>query len=513
MQQHSVDTIVTLAWLALTCCSGPALAAEEAPPLRGLSLQAAIAELETSGLTIYYSSDLIRRGMRVDAEPPAGTSRELLAAILTPFALTIEPGPGDSVLIVRRPKPIEPSVTARTAAVTASAPSNEQRPIEEIVVAASQYELLGAAAASAVRLSASDIEFLPDLGDDALRAVHRLPGTATNGLSARANIRGGEAGEALVLFDGLRLYDPYHLDDFQSVFSTIDPRVVRTIDVYTGGFPALFGDRMSSVIDVASMRPPEDRYTELAVSFFNTSALTAGRFDDGNGEWLASFRRSNLDLLYDAFSAKPERPRYVDALGRLSYRLNEAVAITLSTLYFRDDVALNDDLDIEEHAAAANEDRYLWARFDHTLGKTLRGATLVAQTTLARDRTGISDREGITAGSLEDHRLFSIDSLQSDWSWNAGDTLLLQFGATLSRSRGSYDYRDEVEFDVTVDAPGALHRAASTTRSTAASATVHSRACPPILACAGTSRHWTPATGGRSAHAWVSATSSAPVRP
>ena len=67
---------------------------------------------------------------------------------------------------------------------------------------------------------------LPDLGDDPLRAVARLPGVASSDFSAKANMRGGETDETLFRFDGLRLQNPFHLKDFQSVFSTIDPSVI-----------------------------------------------------------------------------------------------------------------------------------------------------------------------------------------------------------------------------------------------------------------------------------------------
>ena len=74
-------------------------------------------------------------------------------------------------------------------------------------------------------------------------------------------------------FDGLRLYNPYHLKNFQSIFSTVDPRLVRSIDVYTGGFPAIYGDRMSSVIDIASMTPPEERYPRAQLELFQHRIL------------------------------------------------------------------------------------------------------------------------------------------------------------------------------------------------------------------------------------------------
>jgi outer membrane receptor protein involved in Fe transport len=125
-------------------------------------------------------------------------------------------------------------------------------PLEEVVVSTSRYPLGASTAGSPVVLDAAALQRLPALGDDSLRAVARLPGAAGNGLSARSHVRGGELDETLVRLDGLRLFDPFHLKDFQSVFSVIDPRLIQSMDVYTGGFPVMFGDRMSGVIDLDS---------------------------------------------------------------------------------------------------------------------------------------------------------------------------------------------------------------------------------------------------------------------
>ena len=326
--------------------------------------------------------------------------------------------------------------------------------LEEIVIAASRYQLARSASSTHTLLSSEDLEYLPDFGDDALRAVSRLPGTTTNGVSARSNVRGGEVGETLVRFDSLRLYEPFHLKEFQSVFSTVDPRVVSSMDVYTGGFPAAFGDRMSSVIDVASVRAPEDRYTEAALSFFNTSVLSAGRFRRGDGEWIASIRRSNLDVLYDAFSDQAGEPRYVDAFAKLSYKINDELRVTGNYLYFADDTSLK-DLDLSREAHAEGEDRYLWLRLDHTPNTSVSGATLIAQSRFTNDRNGFTAEPGVSTGTLEDHSSFTIGSVQTDWTWKPSERLLFQFGGSLSRVEGRYDYRDEVTFDLLFDVPGA----------------------------------------------------------
>ncbi len=326
--------------------------------------------------------------------------------------------------------------------------------LEEIVVAASQYQLTRSASTTQTLLTSEDLEYLPDFGDDALRAVNRLPGTTNNGVSARSNVRGGEVGETLVRFDSLRLYEPFHLKEFQSIFSTVDPRVVNSMNIYTGGFPAAFGDRMSSVIDVASLRAPEDPYTEVALSFFNSSILNTGSFRGGDGEWVASVRRSNLDVLFDTYSNQAGQPRYLDAFAKLSYAINNRLKITGNYLFFADDTFLK-DLDLSREASAEGEDRYLWLRLDHTPTASVSGATLIAQSRFTNDRSGFTAEPGVSSGTLEDHSSFTIGSIQSDWTWSPNDRFFFQFGGSLSRVEGRYSYQDDVTFDLLFNVAGA----------------------------------------------------------
>ena len=491
---------------------------------RGMLLEEAIAELERDGLTVFYSSDLIKPWSRVNVVPSASAPENALREILAPLGLTTQTGPDGAYLVVRDVSmDDEPLPTGGVAGIVRQAANGAPLPgvavtllganlrtmtardgrfafhglvegsyqvavlypvndfeiveavevipeqtalayidvdtstataLEEVVVAASQYELTRAPGASHALLTGEDIEYLPDFGDDALRAIARLPGTASNGVSAQSNVRGGEVGETLVRFDGLRLYNPYHLKNFQTIFSTVDPRLVSSIDVYTGGFPATFGDRMSSVVDIISLSPPEDRYHEVAVSFFNTSALTAGQFDEDKGEWLASVRRSNLDVLFDSHSSHLGQPRYMDAFAKLAYDVNDRLRVTANYLYFADEVSLA-DADGSREASAEDDEHYLWLRLDHNLKPGLNGTTLIASSQLDRSRSGFLDEPGVSAGMLSEVRDITITTLQSDWTWQHSDRVLLRFGGNINRSRAHYDYRDQATFDILFADPGA----------------------------------------------------------
>ena len=60
----------------------------------------------------------------------------------------------------------------------------------------------------------------------------------------------------LVRYDGITLLDPFHLKNFQSLISAIDPAGIERIEVFSGGFPVRYGTRSGGVIDIT---PPVTR--------------------------------------------------------------------------------------------------------------------------------------------------------------------------------------------------------------------------------------------------------------
>lgn len=388
------------------------------------------------------------------SEPRGDTPVGILEQILAPYALTVESGPQSALLIVRGEPP---PVAAPQAAAVAAAPRPAGADIpelNELVVTASQYALTRGPMGPAATMSSADLDFIPNPGDDPLRVAARLPGTAGADYTAKSNIRGGEVDEILVRFDGLRLYDPFHLKDFQSVFSAIDPSITRQMNVYTGGFPSRYGDRMSSVIDIVSLPADDEPQREIALSFFNASAMAKGSFNDGRTDWVVSARRGNLDLFFNFVNSDLGDPTYVDLYARVGHWFGDAFGVSGNLLLFDDDIALFDG-DREEGARADYRDTYAWLRFDFVPGDTLAGNLIWARTELESRRGGNTNQPGVAVGNLRDEREFSIDSLQTDWSWSVASSLDLRFGGTLSLADGRYRYEDQADFALLFDTPGA----------------------------------------------------------
>lgn len=444
------------AWLralALLCVFVARLAG--AAEFQGLTLEQAIDSLRRDGVTILYSSDVVKPWMRVRDEPAGTGPREWLAQMLAPYGLSIETGPRDALMIVRGDAPSPPPSVAAAAAEPAPESRVSATELNELVITASQYELTRGAVPPAAVMAAADLDFIPNPGNDPLRAATRLPGTANPDYTAKTNVRGGEVDEMLVRFDGLRLYNPFHLKDFQSVFSAIDPGITQQMNVYTGGFPSTYGDRMSSVIDIASLPPVAQATRELSLTLFNASALARGGFADGDGDWLVSARRGNLDMFFDIANSDLGEPSYLDVYARAGRWITDAFAVSGNILLFDDDILLYESKQREESARADYRDAYGWLRLDFVPGERLAGNLIWARTELESRRAGSTDQPGVATGSLQETKDFSIDSLQTDWSWHAAERLDLNFGAQLTLAEGEYRYRDDAEFALLFLTPGA----------------------------------------------------------
>ena len=167
-------------------------------------------------------------------------------------------------------------------------------PLSAIIVSPGTFGLLDEAADFALQtLTREQIETIPQVGEDVFRSLRRLPGLASGDISTRLYLRGGLDREILMLLDGMELYEPYHLKDFEGALGIIDINAVGGIDLHTGGFPVDYGDRMAGVFDMHTRKAPEEgTRTALGLSITNASLLSQGSFADGRGNWLLSARRA-----------------------------------------------------------------------------------------------------------------------------------------------------------------------------------------------------------------------------
>lgn len=171
---------------------------------------------------------------------------------------------------------------------------------------------------STITLDPVEIKNVPMLAEpDVARVAQLLPGTvAKNDYSVGINVRGGESDQNLIRVDGITIFNPFHLG---GLFSTFDVSAVERVDLMTGGFPASFGGRLSSVMDV-QFRPgrPDRVGVQGAVSLLSSRILVDGPIAGTGATFMIGGRRTVADILAEAFSDAPFGYYYADGLAKLT---------------------------------------------------------------------------------------------------------------------------------------------------------------------------------------------------
>jgi len=108
--------------------------------------------------------------------------------------------------------------------------------LQEVLVTGVMRRELTEISTSVHVLEQRDLKLVPAaVQADVFRSIQILPGiTSTNDVSAQFYVRGGAGDQNLILFDGIRVYNPYHAF---GLFSMFDSDIINTTEVYTGAFP------------------------------------------------------------------------------------------------------------------------------------------------------------------------------------------------------------------------------------------------------------------------------------
>ena len=412
----------------------------DGPTHKGSSLADYLDSLTQQGLRIIYSSDLVSPDQVLLQEPDPSDPKSSLAELLRPYGLKAVDGPSGSLLIIHE---------ASSATVPAEAKPAMVKPLPEIIVTSSLHRLQYLGSGSHSYLERELSTRIPAAAEEAVRLTNRLPGTASGGISSRNHIRGGEVNEVLFLFDGLRLYEPYHLKDFQAVASIVNASAISGIDFYTGGYPVRYGDRMSGVMSMQLREPAERVETELSLSFYNASALSLGRFGEREqGDWLIAARRGNLDLIADVIDPDYGSPDYHDLLLHFGWEFGPRARISANFLVSHDKINIADN-DVGETANAKYDNRVLWLKWSADWSDVLQSETILSLNDINDTRIASLDMPGIVSGVLDETRDFMAYEIRQDWTYSASDTWMVNLGFRGRHQDAEYRH----SLDKTVVAP------------------------------------------------------------
>ena len=223
--------------------------------------------------------------------------------------------------------------------------------------------------AGVLSLGGNIVSKVPSIGEaDVLRTIQLLPGvTSRSDFTAGYNVRGGESDQNLVLLDGIPIYNPFH---FGGLFGTFLEPTVGEVSLHVGGFPAEYGGRLSSVLDVRSAE--EDRpgiHGTAGVSLLASSLALSGALPERGTTWSIAGRRTYADMLARVFSDQVLPYHFQDAQAHFTQRLPNDASLSVTAYVGLDDLSGNFSALGDSTTANGGEFSFDW-------GNRVAGATL-----------------------------------------------------------------------------------------------------------------------------------------
>jgi outer membrane receptor for ferrienterochelin and colicin len=193
----------------------------------------------------------------------------------------------------------------------------------------------------AVEVPIAQIKAIPSiLGEnDLIKALQLLPGvqSGTEGFTG-FYVRGGGPDENLFLLDGVPVYNINHLGGFFSVFNN---DAIKSVTLYKGGFPARFGSRLSSVLDVRMNDGNNKKiHGNVSIGLISSRLNVEGPLGSEKTTFSISARRTYFDILMKPFVSSSNNTAgyyFYDLSGKLSHRISDKDRLYAS-FYMGDDV-------------------------------------------------------------------------------------------------------------------------------------------------------------------------------
>jgi len=282
-------------------------------------------------------------------------------------------------------------------------------------------------------ISAKRLASIPAVGEqDIIRSLQLLPGIqSASDVSSGLYIRGGGPDQTLILLDQIPLYNPTHAFGF---FSTFNPSAIKDVALYKGAYPASYGGRLGSVLDVSNRDGNRNGlHGQGGISLIAARATLEGPIRDGS--WIVSGRRTYLDPILAAIRTdSTEIPDYYfyDVNARVNRSFGSSDNVMLSGYGGHDDLYL--DLDTGSFVDIRWGNRAGTARWAHRFGPGLFGNFLVAGSEYTSEtKVSIFSTPILFANSLLDV------SLKADLDWRPSGSHQIDAGVLAARYHFTFD--------------------------------------------------------------------------
>lgn len=212
--------------------------------------------------------------------------------------------------------------------------------LEEVVIVSDRTETgITSTHTGALDIPITQIKNTPViLGEsDAMKTIQLMPGVQA-GVEGSAGlyVRGGSPDQNLILLDGVPIYNVDHVLGFFSVFT---PEAIKKVTLFKGSFPARFGGRLSSVIDVRTNDGDMNAYHgSVTLGLLATKLNVEGPICKDRTSFNISLRRSYLDLVTRPFMSDDTKVAYYfyDINAKINHKFSDKNRLFLSIYHGKD---------------------------------------------------------------------------------------------------------------------------------------------------------------------------------
>ena len=275
-------------------------------------------------------------------------------------------------------------------------PSNIE--LQEVTVTGGYFQKQPERPVSFRTLTSGEIRRSAGSAEDIFRVMQSLPGVATaGGKSAQLIVRGGNPDENLTLLDNIEIYNPIHFartGESMGIISIVNPALLKEVDFMTGGFPAQFGDKLSSVFEMSLAEGNKEAHNaDVNLNLGGFGAMVDGP-TPGGGTMIVSARRGFFDLL-TSLLGRPAAPQYYDLVGKLTFDLNTDHQVSFVGFAYLDKISRTGS--VKEPASWSSYPYLTRDDYGNALGanwRALLGSKAFALTTLSYSGNGWNTLQG-----------------------------------------------------------------------------------------------------------------------
>jgi len=213
-----------------------------------------------------------------------------------------------------------------------------------VVVRPTYFEKPSGAVASSQRMDFEEIATQPGGYFDVQRAIQALPSVMAGAdQNNEIVVRGGNVGENLFVVDNIEVPNPNHFTSQGAsggAVSVINTDFIRQVDFIAGAFPARYGNKASSVLDIGLREGAADAFHakgELGMSGVSATVEGPARH---SATYLAGFRRSYFSFIKSRFGITAT-PHFINLQGKLAYAIDPRHKLILLGIYAADDYRLD----------------------------------------------------------------------------------------------------------------------------------------------------------------------------